>query len=352
MKMKLIVVLLSTLVVGFTGCSSKSNPVRKPVTNIQITPSNKMVTYGNEFTINLTSRITKPEVISIDLYFDNKLIQSSDKEAFSVSINSKNYLPGQHTIRTVAKNNKDKIGNNYIIISIVSDIEPKKLSYRIIETLPHNTKNYTEGFEFYKGTLYESTGNYAESFIYAYHPESQKIISSLKIDDQYFGEGITILNDKLYQLTYKAQKGFIYDVKTFKKIGEFSFPSKEGWGLTNDGKSLIMSNGTSSVSYINPTSFQVEKTIDVNYPKGLLKNINELEYVNGNIYANIWTTQTIVKFDAETGRVLAFIDMKGLLSNLSKGKIDVLNGIAYNANEDLFYVTGKWWTKMFKVKFE
>lgn len=352
MQLKLIIISLLTILIGFASCSSKSKTVRKPVTNIQITPSNKVVTYGNEFTINISSRIIKPKIVAIELYFDNKLIQTTNKEAFSVTINSKNYLPGKHSIHTIAKNSEDKIGNNYIDLSIVSDIEPLKLSYRIIQMLPHNTKNYTEGFEFYNGNLYESTGNYDQSFVYSYSKETKKVVSSLKLDKHYFGEGITILNDKLYQLTYKAKTGFIYNVKTFEKIGEFTFDSQEGWGLTNDGKSLIMSNGSSQIIYINPINFKIEKTIDVNYPKGLLKNINELEYVNGIIYANIWTTQTIVKFEAETGRVLAFIDMQGLLSNLNVGEIDVLNGIAYNEQEDLFYVTGKWWPKIFKVKFE
>ena len=352
MKIKLILVLLLTLIIGFTSCSSKSNPDRKPVTNIQITPSNNVITYGNEITINLASRITKPKVVSIALYIDDNLVQSSNKETFSTKINSKHYLPGQHTIRTIAKNSSEKTGTNSISILIVSDIEPEKLSYTISEVLPHDTKNYTEGFEFYNDILYESTGNYGESFVYSYLPENKKIISSLKIDDKYFGEGITILKDKLYQLTYKAQKGFVYNVKTFEKIDEFSFKSKEGWGLTNNGKSLIMSNGTSKIFYINPETFEIEKTIDVTYPKGLLKNINELEYVDGVIYANIWTTQTIVKLEAETGRVLAFIDMSGLLSTINVSDVDVLNGIAYKPNENLFYITGKWWPNMYKVKFK
>lgn len=352
MKIKINFAFLLLIIIGFTNCSSKSKPARKPVTNIQISPSNKVITYGNEFTINLTSRVSKPKVISIDLFIDNQLIETSNNETFSVTLNSKDFLPGQHIIHTVAKNSAEKVGKNYINISIVSDIEPEKLTYKVVKTLRHNTKYFTEGFEFYNDKLFESTGNYGESFIYVYHPEIEKIYTSLKLPDQYFGEGITVLNNKLYQLTYKSHKGFIYDANNFEKLGEFTFNSDEGWGLTNDGKYLIMSDGTSKITYIDPNSFKIVKIITVTYPKGLLKNINELEYVNGVFYANIWTTQTIVKFDAETGRVLAFIDMKGLLDNLPYGKIEVLNGIAYNEKEGLFYITGKWWPYMFKVKFE
>ena len=160
------------------------------------------------------------------------------------------------------------------------------------------------------------------------------------------------MNDKIYQLTYKAQKGFVYDVNTFEKIGEFTFASKEGWGLTNNGELLIMSDGTSKISYIDPENFKVVKSIEVSFPDGFVNNLNELEYVDGVIYANIWTSEKIVKFDAETGKVMAFINMNGLLTNFNAQRVDVLNGIAYHPDEQLFYVTGKWWPRVFKVVFE
>lgn len=350
--MKLVIFSLLIAFAGLTGCSSNSSASRKPVTNIQITPANKVVVYGNEFSIDVTSKITKPKIVELEVYFNNQLISKTKNDQFSLNLSTDTILPGKYSIKTIAKNSDGKTGINYNSISIVSDIEPKQLSYKLIGTLPHNTANYTEGFEFYNDNLIEGTGNYKESFIYEYNPVNQKIIKSLKNDDQYFGEGITVLNDKLYQLTYKARKGFIYDVKTFKKTGEFNFSSEEGWGLTNDGKSLIMSNGSSTVIFINPNNFAVEKTIEVNTPKGFVSNINELEYVDGAIYANIWTTQTIVKFDAETGRVLALIDLTGLMDRFNNQRIDVLNGIAYNPKDKLFYVTGKWWPTIFKVSFE
>lgn len=349
--MKITIFSIFIMVIGFSACSS-STTSRKPVTNIQITPSNNIVAYGNEFSITVLSKITNPKIEQLELYFNNQLIKTSSENTFSVKLNSKDYSTGKYSIKTIAKNADGKTGVNYSTLSIVSDIKPEQKSYKLIGSLPHSTSNYTEGLEFYDGKLYEGTGNNDESYIFIYNPKSEKIYNSLKIDKQYFGEGITVLNNKLYQLTYKAKKGFIYDPETLIKIGEFNFNSPEGWGLTNDGKYLIMSDGTSVITFINPENFKVEKTIEVSTPSAFVSNINELEYVNGVIYANIWTTHTIAKIDANTGRVLAFINMEGIFTNMNNQRVDVLNGIAYEPNEKVFYVTGKWWPNLYKVTFE
>lgn len=349
--MQRIIYILFILIVGFSACSS-SKTSRKPVTNIQITPSNNVVSFGNEITVDVESRFTKPKIESIELYLNNQLIKKSSEDNFTVSIATKDYLPGNFTLKTIATNSDGKQGTNYVRFSVISNIEPKQLGYQLHESFPHSTKNYTEGFEFYQGKLYEGTGNKDESYIYIYRPGNKNVDSSVKLDKQFFGEGITVLNNKLYQLTYKAQKGFIYDPVSLKKTGEFSFNSKEGWGLTNDGKYLIMSNGTSSIISIDPETFKEVKRIEVSTPKGFVSNINELEYVDGVIYANIWTTKTIVKFEAETGRVLAFINMNDLLTNLQNNRVDVFNGIAYQPEEKMFYVTGKWWPNIYKVSFQ
>ena len=157
-------------------------------------------------------------------------------------------------------------------------------------------------------------------------------------------------HDSIFQLTFKNKKGFYYD-RDFKLLGEFTYPS-EGWGLTSDGKSLIMSDGSATLFYLNPHTFQIEKSIQVFNEKGLIYNINELEYVDGYIYANIYQTDFIAKIDAHSGQLLALIDMKGILDKkLITGRIDVLNGIAYNPLAQTFYVTGKWWPRLFEVRF-
>ena len=347
-KFSLIII---TLIVIFSGCSNKTNYSRKPVTNIQITPSNKVVEFGNDFTISYHTKVKNGKIKHIELFIDNQLITNTNDLDFSISVDSKKFLPGNHTVKTIATKTDSVSAVNYSSFLITSDIIPTNLQYKIIKTFPHNSSYFTQGFEFYNGLLYEGTGNYGTSLIVSYNPSVGKIISSLKIKDQYFGEGITILNGKIYELTYKSRKGFVYDVNTFKKTGEFTFESKEGWGLCNDGKNLIMSDGTSKITYLDPSDFHIVKTVDVCDNKNVLNNINELEYVDGIIYANIWTTNTIIKFEASTGKVLAYMNMENLLSYIDNSSIDVLNGIAYNQKEDTFYLTGKFWPKMFCVKF-
>jgi glutaminyl-peptide cyclotransferase len=343
---------LLVFIIIISGCSNKNNSSRKPVTNIQFEPSNNIVEWGNDFTIHLDSKIKNLKIKKIELFADNKLIKSSDLLGFSVILNSKDFLPGNLPIKVISTKEDGEIGINNATILITSDVKPKKLQYKIIGNLPHNTQYFTEGFEFFGDKLFEGTGNNGSSLIASYNPSNGKIYNSLKIDNQYFGEGITILNDKIYQLTYKAQKGFIYNLNNFSKIGEFNFDSEEGWGLTNDGKNLIMSDGTSKIHFIDPENFKKIKSIEVCDNNGVISNINELEYVNGVIYSNIWMTETILKIDANTGKVLAYINMNGIQNQFNKTSIDVLNGIAFNKKEDLFYITGKYWPKIFKVKFE
>ena len=198
--MKLIYLSLIIVAIGFTACSSKSNALRKPVTNILITPANRTVVHGNTFTISVKSRFTKPEIVEIELYLNNELIEKSNSDAFEHTLDTRLILPGKHSIKTVAKNSKGVSGTNFTTVSVVSEIRPQLLSYRIVESVEHNTKYYTQGLEFYKGKLYESTGNHGESFIYEYTNTRANVQKQLKIDDQYFGEGITILNDKIYQI--------------------------------------------------------------------------------------------------------------------------------------------------------
>jgi glutamine cyclotransferase len=170
--------------------------------------------------------------------------------------------------------------------------------------------------------------------------------------DKYFGEGITILNDKIYQLTYRDQKGFVYQLSDFAVIDSFQFKSKEGWGLTNDGTNLIMSDGTHVLNWLDPNNFSVVKTLQVANNKGIVNYLNELEYINETIYANVYTTDLIVQIDPKTGKILSEINMAGLIDiyKNTEEKIDYLNGIAYDKKTDRLFVTGKLWPKMFEIK--
>lgn len=225
------------------------------------------------------------------------------------------------------------------------------LTYNIVSTLSHDTSYFTEGLEFYDSTLLESTGNYGKSKLVQYEPKTKQILKELKLDNKYFAEGITVLKDTLYQLTYKEEVVLVYDAKTFKKIGELPFKG-EGWGLTNDGKNLIASNGSNNLYYYEPGTFKLLKTLNVTENGTPVVNINELEYVDGFVYANQWQYGYIVKIDASNGNVVARLDFNSLVDAVRKDKhSEYFNGIAYNKNTKKFYVTGKLWPQIYEIQF-
>ncbi|HET6226268.1 MAG TPA: glutaminyl-peptide cyclotransferase [Bacteroidia bacterium] len=234
------------------------------------------------------------------------------------------------------------------------------IEYTLVESIPHDTASYTEGLLFHNQQLFESTGSpeslpYTKSVFGAVDPKTGKIDVKAELDKtQYFGEGITFLNDKVYQLTYTTQIGFIYDAKSFKQLGRFSFSNTEGWGLTTDGKSIIMSDGTNVLTYLDPATLKPTKTLSVRNAGYAEDYLNELEYINGFIYANIWMKNYIVKIDPATGDVVGILDVSMLL-NKAKSKYahsDVVNGIAYNPDTDKIYVTGKLWPEIYQINFK
>jgi glutamine cyclotransferase len=235
--------------------------------------------------------------------------------------------------------------------------EPKQLTYTITASYPHDPNSFTEGFEWRDGFLYEGTGDPSysgKSKLLKVDLKTGKSVKEISLEKQFFGEGITLLNGKIYQMTYKEQKCFLYDATTFTKLKEFTYEG-EGWGLTNDGKQLIMSNGSSSIFFRNPENFAVTKTLTVSNNYGPLSNINELELVDGFLYANLWTTKKIVKIDTASGKVIAEANFDDLLtkyaSDINTEKVDVFNGIAYDPVGKRFFITGKYYPKVFEVKF-
>src|SRR3984957_8859604 len=233
-----------------------------------------------------------------------------------------------------------------------ADNTPPTLDYSVMKVLPHDTTAFTEGLLFHDGQLYESTGtdtNMPESrrsLFGTVDTATGKIHPKVEIDrNKYFGEGIAFLNGKVYQLTYTTKVGFIYDATTFKKLDEFTIPTREGWGMTTNGADLIMSDGTSNISYVDPNTFQVRKTLSVFDNNGPVSNVNELELVHGYLYANQWQTNYILKIDTASGKVVGRLDLDSIVAearNKYAGS-EVLNGIAYNTASGLLYVTGKLW---------
>jgi glutamine cyclotransferase len=225
-----------------------------------------------------------------------------------------------------------------------------KYGYEVVQVFPHDPNAFTQGLEFHDGQLFESTGQEGRSSLRRIELETGKVLQKVDIPSPYFAEGLTLLKGRIYQLTWQHQTGFIYDPVSFSKIGEFTYQG-EGWGLANDGESLILSDGTNRIRFLDPNNFQVRKTIavfDTNMP---VMNLNELEYVRGEIYANIWHQDKIVRIDPHTGRITGWVDLGGLLSRSEVADEEaVLNGIAYDDAKDRLFVTGKLWPKIFEIR--
>jgi glutamine cyclotransferase len=241
--------------------------------------------------------------------------------------------------------------SKYVQVTLWSDITPEKYGFKIKKTFPHDVKAYTQGLEFADGFLYEGTGQTGESTLSKFNLDKNELLHQINLPKEVFGEGITVLNDKIYQITWQSQVGFVYEKESLRKLYEFSYPT-EGWGLCNNGKELIMSDGSENI-YILDTEFMQEvRRLQVYDNNGPVSRLNELEYIDGIIYANIYGTDEIVAFEETTGRVIKRINLKGILDKQSvKTPIDVLNGIAWDEENERMIVTGKWWPKLFHVEF-
>jgi len=224
---------------------------------------------------------------------------------------------------------------------------PEFISFKVERTIPHDSSAYTQGLLVHDGKIYESTGREG-SWIGIVNPNTGEQDKKVILDDEYFGEGIAILNDKIYQLTWEQRTGFVYDLNSFEKLREFKY-SNEGWGLTTDGVNLIMSDGSNTLSFLDTTNMSVIKKINATYQGVAVSNLNELEYVDGYIWANIYQKDQIAKIDASNGEIKGFLDLSDLSyrTRLLNPDVDVLNGIAWHAATKSFIVTGKLWPLMY-----
>lgn len=240
-----------------------------------------------------------------------------------------------------------------VLISSCSDSKTFEATvvytYKVVNTYPHDRQAFTEGLVFEKGFLYEGTGLQGSSTLRKVELETGNILQLHKLPAEFFGEGITIYRDRIIQLTYQSRVGLVYKKDDFQLLGTFNYPT-EGWGLTNDGKHLIMSDGISTLYFLDPQTFREVGHINVQDKDGPVSGLNELEYVKGEIYANVWPTERIARIDPGTGRVVGWIYLKGLSNLPNENRDNVLNGIAYDPVGDRLFVTGKFWPKLFEIK--
>jgi glutamine cyclotransferase len=228
-------------------------------------------------------------------------------------------------------------------------VTPASYGYTVVRTYPHDRDAFTQGLQYVDGFLYEGTGLNGRSSIRKVKLETGEVLQHREISDAYFGEGITVFGSELFELTWQSGVAFAYDRQTFAPKRQFKYTG-EGWGLTHDGSSLVMSDGTDVLRFLDPATFAERRRVKVTSAGAPVRELNELEYVQGEVFANVWQTDMVARIDPKNGKVTGWIDLRGLLTERERAATDVLNGIAYDAAHERLFITGKLWPKIFEIR--
>ena len=311
----------------------------------------KKIQSNQRLTISISEKNNQP-IDSVQFSIGSKKIQSN---GFSTTLEISDYRLGKHTITAIVfyENKTKKVTKP---IYFMADSAPDIYTYKIINTYPHDIKAYTQGLEYYNGFLYEGTGRKGTSTIRKVELKTGKVLQQHDLSEEYFGEGITLFNNKLYQLTWQSGIGFVYNLETFEFEKEFKYTkSREGWGLTNNGEKLIKTDGTERIWFLNPETLLEESYIEAYTNKQKVEKLNELEYINGKIYVNIWQKNSILIVNPTSGKVEGVANLNSLKTKiLQEQKLDdsdeVLNGIAFDKATNRIFVTGKHWSKLYEIE--
>ncbi|MCK4919712.1 MAG: glutaminyl-peptide cyclotransferase [Bacteroidales bacterium] len=338
--------------INSTRNSNPSNTVKEPSVLKIISPENRQYINPKEvLPVRLEKLIDSIYIDSIEIRIDGLLLKKLFEDNMSAEVDVSNFLPG--TKRMLIKTfSSVKTESFSVSMRIVSDIIPEKYSYKIKSTFPHDKGAYTQGLEYSDGFLFEGTGNYGESSMRKVNLETGEIIKFRDLPSEFFGEGITRINNKIYQITYRSQVGFVYNENSFELERKIFYQNKEGWGLCNNGTNILMTDGTHIIYFMDTVYFSVDRKIEVFDNEKEVNLLNELELIDGILYANRYTTNEIVMIDPGSGKILGKIDMSGILDAKDKHpRIDYFNGIAYDEENNRVFVTGKYWPKVYEVEF-
>ena len=337
----LIINLLGSIIISCNG----SNSSTKKNFSLEISENKKEFKVNESFSVSIKNK-KNIEINKVEYELAGEKIEVTDN-----TISLKNVKLGKHElVATIFYD--DKSEQSIRNITILSDKAPIIYTYEIINEYPHDIKSFTQGLEFHNDTLYESTGKNGQSYVRKLNFKTGEVLKQVDLNSTYFGEGITILNNKIYQLSWQKGTGFVYDLTTFEQLETFKYSnSKEGWGLCNDGEKIFKSDGTEKIWLLNPETLVEEDFIQTVTNGSVFNKANELEYVDGKIYANVWQKDSAMIIDASTGAIIGVIDFRGLKSKVKQHpQLDVLNGIAYNPTSETFFITGKNWDKLFEVR--
>jgi len=313
--------------------------------------SPKKTTLNKSIKVSLTEKNNK-QIDKIQFYVNGKEVAT---EGNSATILTKDLGVGKHAITALAFYPGKTVKKNGSF-EVFADKKPVVYNYKIIQSYPHDKKAYTQGLEYYNGFLYETTGHRGESTLRKVEIKTGKVLQKTALDKKYFGEGMTIVNNKIFWLTWENKKGFVYDLKTFEQKKEFAYvKSKEGWGLTQNETELIKSDGTNKIWFLDKETQKEKRSIQVYTNNRAVDKLNELELINGKLYANKWQQNTIIIINPNTGIVEGLADLRGLKKEMEKTQKlipqdEVLNGIAFDAKNNRLFVTGKNWGKLFEIK--
>jgi len=321
----------------------------KVYVNLSFPNQSSVFTLGDMVTIKSQFDTLIP-FTKFELWVDNELVMLDSNSVDSMVISSKKMRVGSHTALCKVFDSTKVVDIENLNFILLSDIVPKVGKFKVIRSYPHLITSFTQGLVYENGKLYEGTGLNGESALKLVNLKTGDANKELLLAQEYFGEGIAIVKNKIIQLTWKNNVGFVYNKKTFEKVKEFNYPT-EGWGVTFDGTNLIMSDGSEHLFILDTANFSIIGKVQVYDDKGPVLKLNELEWVNGFVYANIWMTDYIVQIDARSGKVIKQWEMSNLLSQEDKHpKIDVLNGIAINKSTGRYFITGKNWPKLFEIE--
>lgn len=342
--LKLFILLL--VAVSFFKCGSDDDPNQCPCAQVDDVTSSSVVS-GEEANIVIGSVKDKP-VSSVKIFLDQDELVTEKSLPVNFKWSSKGERVGRRNFSAEITYEDGVKEDLQFHILITSDIEPQVYGFKIIKEYPHDEGAYTQGLLIHDGELYESTGQHGESNIRKVDLATGTVLYQRNLDAKYFGEGIALFDDQFFHLSWQSHRGWIYSKDSFQLVKEFTYPV-EGWGITSDSVKLMMSDGSNTIYFMNPKTLAKTGKIQVYAKDQTITNINELEYINGDLYANIWQTDEIVIIDPESGKVKGRIDLTDLFADHDQ-EDNVLNGIAWDADQEKLYVTGKRWGKLFEIE--
>jgi glutamine cyclotransferase len=288
---------------------------------------------------------------SVIITFDSRRVASIKSAPWEYTIPAEfTSTTGRKSLKITSFEGQKPVRSSTRFMIVYSDVVPAEYGYKVIHTYPHDREAFTQGLFYYEGVLYEGTGQPTASNLREVELETGKVLRQHNLDGSLFGEGITLYKDRIFQVTWENKVGFVYDRATFKQLNKLYYAT-QGWGLTTVKDRIVMSDGTNVLYFYEPETFTVLSRLEVYDNKTMVDSLNELEFINGEIWANIWMTDRIARIDPESGKIKGYIELKGLLSNSDKTpETDVLNGIAWDAARGRIFVTGKRWPKLFEIK--